>query len=666
MYKLGTWIVHPEKFSIEHEGEEVKLKSQIMKLLLVFIESDGKALSKEELLDACWKDRVVTDDAVRQAIKELRNALNTNKDGIEYIQTIRRHGYRLIPEIEAINSNANPNKIKLTINIQIIFFIFIFITIIASFYIYKSPSFRISNGSEVITYDKKRELHYDKSTKGWDVYSLLKEEAVFGEKIIIRNEAYKVIHELYPSDTNGHVDNPLFSPDGNYLAYLDYSKNNCKINKLDVVTGKVIDHIICQPADTLIAMDWYSNDELFYSTSAARHLPKEVKSYNFKTQEQKQITSPSKGNNGDYFIRTCNEKNTLILRSNTDYSTDIILYNPILNQEQNVSIIDEVLISADWLPGCEKIVLFLRTKGIYSLEIDSDKLSLIDSSVRKVKSIRVKNNYLYLSIGNLYNKSVVLMDMSNDFSTTEVVKSNGSNFEFIKSPNDDRYVFISTRTNRRQVWYGNKGSVTQITNFDKDSNVRALAWSTDSKYIYVLKGKSVVSINMSSFKVEETGLTVPSLGEFIVLNNNEWIFTSYVEGFWQGYVWSKALNKKTSISNLPIEGVKKDNTGRIFLKTVDNDIYEYFSESKKHIRVSSIDNNCSDWSVFKETLYCVPYGDLLKAKKFDQNEMSPLYINSKIGWKFFAENESKFYFQWVNSGEIDVYKYSLESNLTNL
>jgi DNA-binding winged helix-turn-helix (wHTH) protein len=104
LYKLGIWIVHPQKFSIEHDGKEVKLKSLIMKLLLLFIESEGKAISKEELLEKCWHGRVVTDDAIRQAIKELRSALNSHNDNIEYIQTIRKHGYRLLPDVELITT----------------------------------------------------------------------------------------------------------------------------------------------------------------------------------------------------------------------------------------------------------------------------------------------------------------------------------------------------------------------------------------------------------------------------------------------------------------------------------------------------------------------------------------------------------------------------------
>jgi DNA-binding winged helix-turn-helix (wHTH) protein len=236
LYKLGIWIVHPQKFSIEHDGKEVKLKSLIMKLLLLFIESEGKAISKEELLEKCWHGRVVTDDAIRQAIKELRSALNSHNDNIEYIQTIRKHGYRLLPDVELITT-AQETPFALFFKkhkITLIFLIAILLIATLLGFIYQNYSYRLSKDSTIITYDKKRETDYDINSEGWDAYIIIRPDFYYGESIIVRDQEKNHIHTILPSHNEGHIENVKFSPNGELLVYLDFSIENCKIRIINV------------------------------------------------------------------------------------------------------------------------------------------------------------------------------------------------------------------------------------------------------------------------------------------------------------------------------------------------------------------------------------------------------------------------------------------------
>src|SRR4029453_5282512 len=59
-------------------------------------------VSKDELFKALWPDVAVTDNALTQAISELRQALGDDPVKPKYVQTVARRGYRFIAPVEAI------------------------------------------------------------------------------------------------------------------------------------------------------------------------------------------------------------------------------------------------------------------------------------------------------------------------------------------------------------------------------------------------------------------------------------------------------------------------------------------------------------------------------------------------------------------------------------
>lgn len=660
MYKLGTWIVHPQKFLIECDGEELKLKPLIMKLLLLFIESDGVAISKDELLENCWKGRVVSDDAIRQAIKDLRIALNSNNDDIEYIQTIRKHGYRLLPEVETITiDKETPSSNFFIKNRKVfIYFIIIFIIFFLLTAIYQNSSVHISKDSTVITYDQKREMAYDKSVKGWDSYTVIKPDHYFGESVLIRDEKQNLIHTILPSNVKGHVDNSKFSPNGQLLVYLDFSPENCKIRIINVKTGDRVHSIDCQKGDYYIALDWHSDNELLYSTSASNSLPLELRLYNIKTREQKQLTSPSKGGRGDYFVNSCNESNYVILRNMDFITTQIISYNPTSGQEQLITDIPYSVISVDWLSNCESIAIYLEEKGLYAISMDDSRLTPINENIRNVQSIRIVKEHLYLSQGMLFNKSIISLNVENNLSTAVVIESNGTNVRFIKSPIADRFVFLSTRTGRMQVWLYDNKKLTQLSEFENAIIVNELVWSNDGESIFLVEGVNTWTIEINSLNKTKIESISTSINSLIIINEDEWLYSSYENNLWQGYLWNVKTQDREVISNLTIKAFKKNKKNDIFFRTQDDDIYQYNNDDSSYEKITSINALCNDWTIEDSVVYCLD-DEGLKKKSFTQDKMDVIYQATGTGQRFSLEDEHKFYLERTNSGKIDIHQYTL-------
>jgi TolB-like protein/Tfp pilus assembly protein PilF len=61
-------------------------------------------VTKEALLDALWPGTSVTDNALAQAVSELRQALGDDAGDPLYIKTVARRGYRFVAAVEAVNN----------------------------------------------------------------------------------------------------------------------------------------------------------------------------------------------------------------------------------------------------------------------------------------------------------------------------------------------------------------------------------------------------------------------------------------------------------------------------------------------------------------------------------------------------------------------------------
>src|SRR5882757_5083016 len=70
-----------------------------MRLLLCLAEHAGQVVSVDQILDAVWKDVVVTPDSVYQAVAGLRRALGDDTKEPAYIANVLRRGYRLVAPV---------------------------------------------------------------------------------------------------------------------------------------------------------------------------------------------------------------------------------------------------------------------------------------------------------------------------------------------------------------------------------------------------------------------------------------------------------------------------------------------------------------------------------------------------------------------------------------
>src|SRR5215470_15374586 len=99
-FRIGQWRIDPALDEISRDGTTLKLEPRTMRVLTCLAGRAGQVVSINELLDTVWKDLVVTQDSVYQAVAALRRALGDDPKDPSYIASVARRGYRLLPPVE--------------------------------------------------------------------------------------------------------------------------------------------------------------------------------------------------------------------------------------------------------------------------------------------------------------------------------------------------------------------------------------------------------------------------------------------------------------------------------------------------------------------------------------------------------------------------------------
>ncbi|MFL6281395.1 MAG: winged helix-turn-helix domain-containing protein [Vicinamibacterales bacterium] len=101
-YRFGPFTVDASSYRLLRGTDVIPLSPKIIDLLLYLVARQSALVGKDELLSALWPEGAVTDNALTQAVSELRQALGDDSSKPTYIQTVARRGYRFIAQVEPL------------------------------------------------------------------------------------------------------------------------------------------------------------------------------------------------------------------------------------------------------------------------------------------------------------------------------------------------------------------------------------------------------------------------------------------------------------------------------------------------------------------------------------------------------------------------------------
>ena len=87
-------------------GDPIPIKGKTFETLCLLVCSEGRIVSREELMDSLWPDAFVEENNLSQHISALRRILGNGTSDAEYIQTVPRRGYRFLPEVTRLTAEG--------------------------------------------------------------------------------------------------------------------------------------------------------------------------------------------------------------------------------------------------------------------------------------------------------------------------------------------------------------------------------------------------------------------------------------------------------------------------------------------------------------------------------------------------------------------------------
>ena len=93
---------------LRRDGDEVKLEPKAFDLLAYLVERRGSVVRKEELLDAIWGGRFVSESALTTRIKSIRQAVADDGSRQAIIRTVHGKGYEFVAPVEVVADRDSP------------------------------------------------------------------------------------------------------------------------------------------------------------------------------------------------------------------------------------------------------------------------------------------------------------------------------------------------------------------------------------------------------------------------------------------------------------------------------------------------------------------------------------------------------------------------------
>ena len=105
-FRVGEWLVEPSLDRLSRNGTVLRLRPQLVDMLVLLAQRAGETVSKDEILANVWDGQHVAESGMTRCIAEIRQALGDAAREPRIVQTIPKRGYRLVAPVEFLERPA--------------------------------------------------------------------------------------------------------------------------------------------------------------------------------------------------------------------------------------------------------------------------------------------------------------------------------------------------------------------------------------------------------------------------------------------------------------------------------------------------------------------------------------------------------------------------------
>ena len=95
-HRIDDIEIDSDRFELRRNGQVCHVEPQVFDLMRYFAQNPNRIVSRDDVIEAVWQGRIVSDATISSAIKSVRRALGDDGDSQKYIRTVRGRGFELV------------------------------------------------------------------------------------------------------------------------------------------------------------------------------------------------------------------------------------------------------------------------------------------------------------------------------------------------------------------------------------------------------------------------------------------------------------------------------------------------------------------------------------------------------------------------------------------
>lgn len=109
IYAFGDFELDTDRVELRCAGVLIDVEPKVYDLLLLLAQNPGKIITRDEMIETLWQNRIVSDAAVASCLKSARKALDDQRSDNHFIKTIRGRGVRFLAKVRVVPDSSAPN-----------------------------------------------------------------------------------------------------------------------------------------------------------------------------------------------------------------------------------------------------------------------------------------------------------------------------------------------------------------------------------------------------------------------------------------------------------------------------------------------------------------------------------------------------------------------------
>lgn len=114
IYRFDQFELDMARFELRRDGVPVAIEPQVLSLLALLVANPDRMVSKDEVIEKIWNNRIVSEAAIAARIKSVRKVIGDDGQQQRLVRTIHGRGFRFVGEviftIDPLRIPASPSE----------------------------------------------------------------------------------------------------------------------------------------------------------------------------------------------------------------------------------------------------------------------------------------------------------------------------------------------------------------------------------------------------------------------------------------------------------------------------------------------------------------------------------------------------------------------------